>query len=87
MEVTANEQKAIEEAAEQFMEDNSKKALRQLGATKEYVKEMLRLNTIQAKMRQAMDAEVDTDSSVVITLLTSPSFNLFAASITLSSKA
>ena len=63
VEVTANEQKAIEEAAEQFMEDNSKKALRQLGATKEYVKEMLRLNTIQAKMRQAMDAEVDTEVS------------------------
>ncbi len=63
VEVTGDEQKAMEDAAKKFMKDNSKKALKQLGATEEYVKEMLRLNTIQAKMREAMDAEVDTEVS------------------------
>ncbi len=63
VEVTDEELTAMDEAADKFMEDNSKKALKQLGATKEYVKEMLRLSTIQAKMRTAIHAEVDTEVS------------------------
>lgn len=63
VEVTDEEMAAMEEAAGKFMDDNSKKALKQLGATKEYVKEMLRLSTIQAKMRTAIHAEVDTEVS------------------------
>lgn len=61
VEITEEELAKMDEAAETFMNDNSKKAIKQLGATKEYVKEMLRLSTIQSKMRTAMDAEVDTN--------------------------
>lgn len=53
----------MKEAAEKFLADNSKEAIEQMGATQEYVEEMLRLNTIQSKMRKAMDAEVDTEVS------------------------
>lgn len=63
VEVTEEELTAIDEAAEKFMSDNSKGAIEQMGATKEYVKEMLRLNTIQTKMRAAIDAEVNTEVS------------------------
>lgn len=63
VEITDEELSAMDDAAEKFMEDNSKKAIRQMGATKDYVKEMLRLLTIQAKMRQAIYAEVDTEVS------------------------
>lgn len=61
VEITEEELAKMDEAAEQFMSDNTKAAIRQLGATQEYVKEMLRLNTIQKKMKDAMDAEVDTN--------------------------
>lgn len=61
VEITEEELAKMDEAAETFMNDNSQKAIKQLGATKEYVKEMLRLSTIQSKMRSAMDAEVDTN--------------------------
>ncbi|MEY8391650.1 peptidyl-prolyl cis-trans isomerase [Lachnospiraceae bacterium] len=61
VEITDDEEKAMDEAAQKFMEDNTKKAIKQIGATEEYVKEMLRLNTIQAKMRAEMDKEVDTE--------------------------
>ena len=63
VEITDDELKAMDQAADKFIEDNTKKAVTQLGATKEYVKEMLRLTTIQAKMRNAIHAEVDTEVS------------------------
>ena len=63
VEITDEELAAMDDAAKKFMEDNSKQAIRQMGATEEYVKEMLRLNTIQSKMRQEIDAEVDTEVS------------------------
>ena len=63
VEITEEELAKMEEAARQFLEDNSEKAMKQMGATQEYVKEMLRLNTIQTKLRKAIDAEVDTEVS------------------------
>ncbi len=63
VEITDEELSKMDEAAAKFMEDNSKGAIKQLGATKEYVKEMLRLSTIQSKMRDAIHAEVDTEVS------------------------
>ncbi|MEY8516616.1 peptidyl-prolyl cis-trans isomerase [Lachnospiraceae bacterium 29-84] len=63
VEITEDELAKMDEAAGKFIEGNSKAAIRQLGATKEYVKEMLRLNTIQVKMRAEMDKEVDTEVS------------------------
>lgn len=59
--VTKEEMTAIDKAAKQFMSDNTKTAIAQVGATEEYVKEMLRLNTIQKKMKDAMNQEVDTN--------------------------
>ncbi len=63
VEITDEELSAMDAAAEKFMEDNTKSAINQLGATKDYVKEMLRLTTIQSKMRNAIHAEVDTEVS------------------------
>lgn len=63
VEITDDEMSAIDEAADKFMSDNSKVAIEQIGATKEYVKEMLRLDTIQTKMNNAIGAEVDTEVS------------------------
>lgn len=59
VEITEDEQTAIETAAKQFMSDNSKKAIKQMGATEEYVKEMLRLYTIQQKMQDAIYEETE----------------------------
>ena len=56
VEVTAEETAAIEAAAKEFMTENSKKGIEQLGATEEYVKEMLRLYTIEQKMYSAIFA-------------------------------
>lgn len=63
VEITKEEQAKIKEAAEKFMADNSEKAIKQMGTSQEYVEEMLRLNTIQNKMRKAMNEEVDTKVS------------------------
>ena len=63
VEITEEEQAKMKEAAEKFMADNSEEAIKQMGAAQEYVEEMLRLNTIQSKMRKAMNAEVDTEVS------------------------
>lgn len=61
VEITDEETAAIEEAAKKFMADNSKKAIKQMGATEEYVKEMLRLSTIQQKVKDAVyDASTAT---------------------------
>lgn len=54
VEITQEDTEAIEAAAKQFMADNSSKAIRQMGASEEYVKEMLRLFTIQWKMQNAV---------------------------------
>ena len=59
VEITEDELASMDEAAKQFMADNSKKAIKQLGATEEYVKEMLRLYTIQKKMSDAIQEETE----------------------------
>ena len=51
VEITEEELAEMDKAAAKFIEDNTKEAISQMGATQEYVKEMLRLNTIQAKMQ------------------------------------
>ncbi|MCI8484437.1 MAG: peptidyl-prolyl cis-trans isomerase [Lachnospiraceae bacterium] len=63
VEITEEELAEADKAADAFLSDNTEKAVKQVGATKEYVKEMLRLNTIQSKMRKAIEAEVDTEVS------------------------
>ena len=63
VEITEEELAKMDQAADAFLSDNTEKAVKQIGADKEYVKEMLRLNTIQSKMRKAIEAEVDTKVS------------------------
>lgn len=57
------EKTQIAEAAAQFMEDNTKDALEQLGATEEIVEEYLTLYTIETKMQEAIKAGADTEVS------------------------
>lgn len=56
-----DEKKSITDAAEAFMENNSKDALEEMGATQDIVEEMLTLYTIKDKMYDAMIADVDTN--------------------------
>ncbi len=63
VEITDEEIEAMKSAAKQFMEDNTKAAVKALGAEEEFVTEMLRLSRIQSKMREAIEAEVDTEVS------------------------
>lgn len=61
VEITEEDQAAMKKAAEQFMADNSKEAIRELGATQEYVEKLLYYRTLQQKMEDAIKAEVDTN--------------------------
>lgn len=63
VEITDDDLATINTAAEQFMSDNSDDAIATMGATKENVAEMLRLDLIQTKMKAAIEAEVDTEVS------------------------
>lgn len=62
VELSADDEKAIKDAAAKFMADNSKEAIKELGATEELVVEMLTLYTIQSHMYDAII--VDTDREV-----------------------
>lgn len=61
--LTDEQEEKIKKAATDFMEANSEEALAELGATQEIVEEVLRLNTIQHMMREAIIADVDTNVS------------------------
>lgn len=63
VEITDEELGAMKETAAKFMEDNKQPAIERMTATEEIVTEMLRLNTIQQKMHEAIIAEVDTEVS------------------------
>ena len=61
--LSEEEQTQITETATAFIEANSKAALKELGADQEVVEEYLRLVTIQAKMHEAIIADVDVNVS------------------------
>lgn len=61
--LSKEEQAQITETASAFIEANSKEALEEFGADQEIVEEYLRLMTIQAKMREAIIVDVDTNVS------------------------
>ena len=63
VEITQDEIDKMEAAAEEFLADNTDEAIKVMGATKEYVTEMLRLNLVQSKMHDAIIADVDTEES------------------------
>ncbi|MGN0484918.1 MAG: peptidyl-prolyl cis-trans isomerase [Lachnospiraceae bacterium] len=61
VEITDEETKAMKQAAQDFMDNNSTQAIDQIGAKAEYIEEMLRLMTIRTKMYNAIVDEVDTN--------------------------
>lgn len=61
--LTDEEKEAITQAASKFIADNSSEALKLMSATQETVEEMLRLYTIQSKMRTAIEETIDTNVS------------------------
>ncbi len=61
--LTDEEKKAIEDAADQFDENNALEDKEAVSGYTKYVKEMLELETIQKKMEDAMTADVDTNVS------------------------
>ena len=60
--LTDDDKKKIDEAAQQFMDDNDQATLKSMGATKERVARVLELYTIRNKMSNAIVADVDTAS-------------------------
>ena len=63
VEITAEDEAAIKEAASAFLAANSEAAIEELGATQEVVEEVLTLYTIQAKMYNAIVVDADTNVS------------------------
>lgn len=61
VDITQEELDEIDAAAEEFMSENTKEAIQVMGASKEYVSEMLRLQLIQQKMYDAISATADTE--------------------------
>lgn len=61
--ITDDDKAAIKEAADKFMEANSQEALNEMGATQDIVEEVLILYTVKAKMKTAIEADVDTNVS------------------------
>ena len=61
--LTEDEMNKIASAAADFMSANTEEALEAMGATEEYVKEQLRLATLQQKMYDAIVARADTNVS------------------------
>ena len=63
VEITAEEQTAIETAAKAFVESNDAEALEAIHGTEENVTELFRLFKVQAKMYDAMILDVDMEVS------------------------
>lgn len=61
VEVTEEDQKAIAEAASEFMKANSEETIETLSVTEDQIKTYLELRTYQMRMYDAIIAEVDTD--------------------------
>lgn len=63
VEISEEEMAAIKAAAKQFMEDNTASAIETMGATQEYVEDLLYYTTVRSKMTAAIRAEADTNVS------------------------
>ena len=63
VEITDDEEKAIEEAASSFMKANSDEAIADLAVTEDQVKTYLELETYKQKIRDPIIADVDKDVS------------------------
>ena len=63
VELTAEDEAAIAEAANAFLAANTEEAIKEFGATEEIVTELLTLYTIQGKMYDAIIADTDREVS------------------------
>lgn len=63
VELTADDQKAIDKAAHQFDEDNTLQDKEAVSGFEKYIKKFLELSTVQGKMRGPMEAGVDENVS------------------------
>ena len=63
VEFTEDDETAVDETAAQFMADNTDEAISQLGATEEYVAQMLKFYTVADRMYDAIIATADTEVS------------------------
>lgn len=63
IELSDEDKKTIDQAVTDFMEENSQEALKEMGADKDIVTELLTLYTIKEKMTEAIGAEADTNVS------------------------
>lgn len=61
--MSSADKKKIEKAAKAFMKANSKKAIKQMGATQEYAEEYLTNEYYTEKVREAIEAQADTTVS------------------------
>lgn len=61
--LTSSDQKKIKAAAKKFMSANSDKAKTQMGATEDYVEDLLEYETYQARVRQAVEDKTDVTVS------------------------
>lgn len=61
VEITEDEQKALEEAAKNFIAANSEETLSELAVDEDIVKTFLELETYDLKMKDAIEAEADID--------------------------
>ncbi len=61
VEITEDEQKALEEAAKNFIAANSKETLAELAVDEDIVKTFLELETYDVKMKDAIEAKADID--------------------------
>lgn len=61
VEVTEEDQKAIEDAAAEFMEENTEETLETLAVTEDQVKTLLELETYKERMHEQIIADVDTE--------------------------
>lgn len=60
MALTDEEKAAIDKAAAEFLKDNSRETLNEMGADQDIITEFLTLYTIKDKMTKAIEAEADT---------------------------
>lgn len=63
VELTKENEKEIEEATKAFLKENDEKTNQNISASESSVKEILKLLTIQSKMREAIIADADTKVS------------------------
>lgn len=61
--ITDDEEKAIKEAAAEFIKDNDEKTLKKLAVSEDDIVTYLELVTIRSKMRDPMTVDVDTEVS------------------------